>query len=155
MSKMPSILSTTPAAARRAQPDEHASYSPSGTSQELSARMLGSSPKAAEKSGSDVSRLMSLLMHTLFALVALLLVADLHSSYLAGSSKWEINPFMTVLAEHFGRQSALLAIKAADFLCLFGMYALWRRSRAHVVIALALSSSAFVYVEIVLNNYSS
>ena len=98
---------------------------------------------------------MSLLMHTLFALVALLLIADLHSSYLAGGGQWETNPFMTVLAERVGPRAALVAIKTVDFMCLAGMYALWRRSRAHIVIAVALSTAALVYVDIVLNNYSS
>jgi len=94
-------------------------------------------------------------MHTLFAVIALLLIADLHSSYLASSAQWETNPFMTVLAERLGPRTALVGIKAMDFMCLAGMYALWRRSRAHVVIAVALSTAAFVYVDIVLNNYSS
>lgn len=110
---------------------------------------------AVQKVGSGAWPATSLLIHLLFSLVALLLVADLHSSYLAGSAKWETNPFMTVLAESVGSRAALLGVKAVDFICLFGMYALWRRSKAHVVIALALVTAAFVYVEIVLNNYSS
>ena len=110
---------------------------------------------ASQQPGTDVRRATSLLMHTLFVLVAVLLIADLHSSYLAGSALWETNPFMTVLAERVGARAALVGIKAADFMCLAGMYALWRRSRSHVVIAIALAAAAFVYVDIVLNNYSS
>lgn len=112
-------------------------------------------PNAPQKPGSEGDLRMSLLMHTLFALVALLLIADLHSSYLAGGGQWETNPFMTVLAERVGPRAALVAIKTVDFMCLAGMYALWRRSRAHIVIAVALSTAALVYVDIVLNNYSS
>ena len=113
------------------------------------------SPNASQKPSSGGSALTTLLMQGLFALVALLLAADLHSSYLAGSAQWETNPFMTVLAERLGPRAALVAIKVVDIMCLAGMYALWRRSRAHVVIAVALSTAAFVYVDIVLNNYSS
>ena len=105
--------------------------------------------------GTDLRGATSLLMHTLFGVLALLLIADLHSSFLAGSALWETNPFMTVLAQRVGPRVALVAIKAADFMCLAGMYALWRRSRAHVVIAIALATAAFVYVDIVLTNYSS
>ena len=153
---MPFFLSLSPAARRRAKSDEHAWVGPSGTSREFqSGSVPATLPKVSRNSGSDRQWLMSVLMHTLFALVALLLIADLHSSYLAGSALWETNPFMTVLAERVGPRAALVSIKAVDFMCLAGMYALWRRSRGHVVIAVALSTAAFVYVDIVLNNYSS
>jgi hypothetical protein len=86
--------------------------------------------------------------------VATLLVADLHSSCLAGGTKWETNPFLTLLAEGVGSQASLVAVKAADFICLGGMYALWRKSRAHLVFTLALSAIGLIYIEVVLNNYS-
>ena len=148
--------SPLPGARVRVKPDEHAQASRSESSHELQNRSMPASlPSASQQPGGDVPGAMNLLMHTLFALMALLLIADLHSSYLAGSALWETNPFMTVLAERVGLRAALLGVKATDFMCLAGMYALWRRSRAHVVIAVALSTAAFVYVDIVLNNYSS
>jgi type IV secretory pathway VirB2 component (pilin) len=153
---VPFLLHITRAVRRRDTPDEHASGELQGT--ECRVRN-GSSPRPhpAESPaiGGHERGATSLLMHTLFAVVALLLIADWHSSYLASSAQWETNPFMTVLAEHVGPRAALVGIKAVDFMCLAGMYALWRRSRAHVVIAVALSTAAFVYVDIVLNNYSS
>ena len=143
---MPLLISSTPVAPAQATPNECAPAARHGSQQ-----LTQSWPMAA----SDHQVVTTRLMHILFALVGLLLIADLHSSYLAGSARWETNPFMTVLAERFGPHAALFAIKAVDFMCLAGMYALWQRSRAHVVIALALSTAAFVYVDIVVNNYSS
>ena len=144
------------AVGRRVKSHGHAWVSPLGSSREFQdGSMPASLANAFQKPGSDGQGPMNVLMHTLFALVALLLIADLHSSYLASNAQWETNPFMTVLAERTGSRAALVAIKSLDFMCLAGVYVLWRRSRAHIVIAVALSTTAFVYVDIVLNNYSS
>jgi type IV secretory pathway VirB2 component (pilin) len=150
-----SILPSPIRVAHRVSPDESA---PSRNERAVLGIPSVSAPAPVQDGTQKVERrasqAVSVLMHVLFALVGLLLVADLHSSYLAGSAKWETNPLMTVLAENVGARAALLGVKAVDFMCLAGMYAMWRRSRAHVVISAALATAAFVYVDIVLNNYS-
>jgi hypothetical protein len=92
-------------------------------------------------------------LYVLFAVVAFLLLADLHSSLAATQGKWETNPLIDVLAEHVGVRAALLSAKAIDFVMLAGLFALWRRSRADVAIALVLVIAAVEYSQIVANNY--
>lgn len=89
----------------------------------------------------------------LFAFVAALQVVDFHSSLQASPGQWEANPFLAALAEHMGTRAALVCAKAADLLMLAGLYAMWRRSKAHVAVTLVLVIVAFEYVQIVLNNY--
>lgn len=89
----------------------------------------------------------------LFAVVAVLLIADLHSSLAATQDQWEINPLIDVIAEHVGARAALLCAKAIDFALLTGLYALWRRSKSDVAIALVLVIAAIEYGQIVANNY--
>lgn len=97
--------------------------------------------------------MVALALRALFSLVALLVIADLHSSLRAAPSQWEVNPFLAALAEDIGMRAALLFAKAADLLMLAGLYAMWRRSRAHVAVTLVLVIATFEYAQIVLNNY--
>lgn len=94
-----------------------------------------------------------LAIYVMFICVATLLFADLHSSYVSPSSKWETNPLINVLAERFGMHSALAGVKAADLLCIGVLFALWRRSRAHLTIGFVLSIIASQYLPVVFDNY--
>ena len=94
-------------------------------------------------------------LRALFLLVAVLLFADLHSSYVAARGQWEMNPVLAALAEHIGARAALVSAKVADLAMLAGLYALWRRSKANVAITLVLVIAAFEYAQIVVNNYQS
>lgn len=98
-------------------------------------------------------RVVDLSLRALFLLVALLLVADLHSSFRAVPAQWEVNPLLAAVAEHVGTRTALLCAKVADLAMLAGLYALWRRSKAHVAVTLVLVIAAFEYAQIVVNNY--
>lgn len=124
----------------------------------------GDSPQAAShresapglEAGDNVGtaeRVVDVSLRALFALVALLLVADLHSTFRAVQSQWEVNPVLAALSEHIGMRAALLCAKVADLAMLAGLYGLWRRSKAHVAVTLVLVISAFEYAQIVVNNY--
>ena len=98
--------------------------------------------------------LMSYGIRSLFATVAILLLADLHSSYVAVSGKWETNPFIGALADTVGLHAALVAVKVVDLACLGFLYVLWKRWRANVAVCVVLLTSTFVYLQIVIDNYS-
>ena len=89
----------------------------------------------------------------LFVVVAFLLVADFHSSYIAAHAKWETNPFIAALAEYVGLRPALVGCKLLDFVLLAVMYLSWRRWRADVAVSIVLLSAAMAYVPIVVDNY--
>jgi hypothetical protein len=111
---------------------------------------LASGFREAQGTGERVIRFS---LRALFALVALLVIADLHSSLRADPSQWEVNPFLAAFAEQVGMRAALLCAKFADLLMLAGLYAMWRRSKAHVAVTLVLVIAVFEYAQIVLNNY--
>ena len=116
-------------------------------------RRGSSNVQTAAKKLEPSVRLVNLALRALFSLVALLLLADLHSSYVAAHGQWETNPVLSALAEHIGAHPALLCAKVADLAMLGGLYVLWRRSKAHAAITVVLSISAFEYAQIVMNNY--
>ena len=93
-------------------------------------------------------------MRAQFAIVAALLLADLHSSLLATSGKWETNPFISALGEHIGLAWALVLVKACDFVLLGVLYAAWKRWMTNVAVSLVLLVAALNYILIVIDNYS-
>ena len=147
---------TTPAARRRAESSEHASVSPPGAVRELSESMPDPSRKSSravrQQRCQDDQRV-----------DAHALRAGLHccSLQIYTAPTWPAAPSGRPTPSSSSWQSTWapaprsVAIKWLDLSCLAGIYALWRRSRAHIAIAVALSTTAFVYVDIVLNNYSS
>jgi len=92
-------------------------------------------------------------MQLLFFVVALVLIADLHSSFMAGPSKWESNPVVAAVAEHVGLPAALAMTKLFDAVSLRLLYAIWCRTGAHVATATVLGIVALHYLPIVLENY--
>ena len=60
-------------------------------------------------------------LRALFVIVAVLLLADLHSSYVAAHSQWEMNPFLEALAEHVGTRAALVSAEVVDLAMLAGL----------------------------------
>jgi len=113
-------------------------------------RALGVKPPRDASTG---DRVVAHSLRALFVLVAVLLLADLHSSYQAARGQWEMNPFLAALAEHIGTRAALVSAKVVDLAMLAGLYALWMRSKAHVAVTLVLVIAAFEYAQIVVNNY--
>ena len=92
-------------------------------------------------------------MEAAFALVGLLLIGDLHSSWIGGAATWETNPIIEALARWLGTHAALAAVKCLDLGALGALYALWKRSAAHTVTAGVLCLVAVHYLPIVYNNY--
>ena len=93
-------------------------------------------------------------MQALFFAVALLLIADLHSSLVAGPSKWEANPVVAAIAENVGLPVALATTKLFGALLLRALYAIWRCTAAHAATATVLGIVALHYLPVVLDNYA-
>jgi hypothetical protein len=90
----------------------------------------------------------------MFLLVALLLIADLHSSFVAGPAKWESNPFVAAIADELGLPAALALTKLFGAVLLRALYAIWSRTAAHVATATVLGIVALQYLPVVLANYA-
>lgn len=93
-------------------------------------------------------------MQLLFLLVALLLIADLHSSAAAVPVKWESNPVVAALEEIVGLPGTLAITKLVDGLSLRLLYAIWKRTGAHAATATVLGTVALHYFPIVFDNYA-
>lgn len=104
---------------------------------------------------SAASPLKDALVPSLFVLLSVLQVLDLHSTLTASASQIETNRFIVWASSWVGLAVAVTAVKLGSALLVAGMWLAWKRSRGlfRVEFAACLAVACVAYGFVVTNNY--